>query len=180
LGQWEEYPYVASVEGLDSAYPVSIGLSIFSCFLVFPDQVLSGFTGKLVPNVSPRDKNNQQVMYGAYSPLSTFGDSQSYFPFQYPISSPYYQPAASPSMVYSSSATGLSQFDPMHQYYLPDELYYSLTPGFHQPFGSFDSGAISFFLMYFVAPHNIYENLIAVFSITNILLYYSMTSVLIL
>ncbi|XP_022683832.1 uncharacterized protein LOC101761965 isoform X2 [Setaria italica] len=100
LGQWEEYPYVASVERLDSAYP---------------------------------------VMYGAYSPLSTFGDSQSYFPFLYPMSSPYYQPAASPSMGYSSSATGISQFDPMHQYYLPDALYYSLTPGFHQPFGSFDA-----------------------------------------
>ncbi|PUZ48827.1 hypothetical protein GQ55_7G276600 [Panicum hallii var. hallii] len=41
-------------------------------------------------------------------------------------------------MGYSSSATGISQFDPLHQYYLPDELYYSSTPGFHQPFGSFD------------------------------------------
>ncbi|RLM74183.1 uncharacterized protein C2845_PM15G21470 [Panicum miliaceum] len=99
LGQWEEYPYVVSAEGLDAAYP---------------------------------------VMYGAYSPLSTFVDNQSYVSLLYPLSSPYYQPPASPSMGYSSSATGISQFDPLHQYYLPDELYYSPTPGFHQPFGSFD------------------------------------------
>ncbi|PAN40021.1 hypothetical protein PAHAL_7G285100 [Panicum hallii] len=78
------------------------------------------------------------VTYGAYSPLSTFGDNQSYFSLLYPLSSPYYQPPASASMGYSSSATGISQFDPLHQYYLPDELYYSSTPGFHQPFGSFD------------------------------------------
>ncbi|OEL18439.1 YTH domain-containing family protein 2, partial [Dichanthelium oligosanthes] len=77
------------------------------------------------------------VMYGASSPLSTFGDSQSYFSLLYPLSSPYYQPPASPSMGYSSSAAGISQFDPMHRYYLPDELYYSPTPGFHQLFGSF-------------------------------------------
>ncbi|KAF8649944.1 hypothetical protein HU200_064098 [Digitaria exilis] len=112
LGQWEEYPYVVSAEGLDAAYP---------------------------------------VMHGTYSPLSTFGDSQSYFSLVYPLSSPYYQPLASPSMGYSSSTTGISQFDPMHQYYLPDELYYSPTPGFHQAFGSFDgvsmqsSGIAEFF-----------------------------------
>jgi len=104
LGQWEEYPYVASAEGLNAAYP---------------------------------------VMYGAYSPLPSFGDNQSYFSLLYSFSSPYYQPPASPSMGYSSSATGISQFDPLRQYYLPDELYYSPTPGFHQPFGSLDGGTIS-------------------------------------
>ncbi|CAL5069861.1 unnamed protein product [Urochloa decumbens] len=100
LGQWEEHPYVVSVEGLNSAYP---------------------------------------VMYGAYSPLSHFGDNQSYFSFLYPMSSPYYQSPASPSMGHSSSDTGISQFDPTHQYYLPNELYYSPIPAFHQPFGSLDA-----------------------------------------
>ncbi|KAL5214538.1 hypothetical protein ABZP36_003690 [Zizania latifolia] len=78
------------------------------------------------------------VMYGAYSPVSTMGDSQPYFPLHYPLSSSYYQPPASPSMGYSNSATGMSQFDPMQEYYLPDGLLYSATPGFHPPFGTFD------------------------------------------
>ncbi|XP_062226673.1 YTH domain-containing protein ECT3-like isoform X2 [Phragmites australis] len=78
------------------------------------------------------------VMYGAYSPPSTIGDSQWYFPLLYPLSNPYYQPPASPSIGYSNSAIGISQFDPMHQYYLPDTLLYPPTPDFHQPFGSLD------------------------------------------
>ncbi|KAF0930617.1 hypothetical protein E2562_033814 [Oryza meyeriana var. granulata] len=78
------------------------------------------------------------VMYSSYSPVSTMGDSQPYFPLHYPLSGPYYQPPASPSMGYSNSATGMSQFDPTQEYYLPDRLLYSPTPGFHQPFVSFD------------------------------------------
>ncbi|KAL6843878.1 hypothetical protein ACP4OV_026449 [Aristida adscensionis] len=77
-------------------------------------------------------------MYGAYSSLPTIGDSPPYFPLQYPFSSPYYQPPGSPSIGYSNSATGTSQFDPMYQYYLPDGLLFPQTPGFYQPFGSFD------------------------------------------
>uniref|UniRef100_A0A0E0DI27 YTH domain-containing family protein n=1 Tax=Oryza meridionalis TaxID=40149 RepID=A0A0E0DI27_9ORYZ len=99
LGQWEEYPHVASADGTDAASP---------------------------------------VMYSSYSPVPTMGDSQPYYPLHYPLSSPYYQPPASPSMGYSNSATGMSQFDPMQDYYLPDGLLYSPTPGFHQHFGSFD------------------------------------------
>uniref|UniRef100_A0A0D9W976 YTH domain-containing family protein n=1 Tax=Leersia perrieri TaxID=77586 RepID=A0A0D9W976_9ORYZ len=111
LGQWEEYPHVASADGLDAASP---------------------------------------VMYSSYSPVPTMGDSQPYFPLPYPLSSPYYQPPASPSMGYSNSATVVSHIDPMQDYYLPDGLLYSPTPGFHQPFSSFDGtqmqqGAPGFF-----------------------------------
>ncbi|KAJ1272691.1 hypothetical protein BS78_06G222200 [Paspalum vaginatum] len=80
------------------------------------------------------------VIYGAYSPspLSTIGDSQSYFSLLYPLSSPYYQPPASPSMGYSSPATGVSPIDPIHRYYFPDEVHRPPTPGLYQPFGSLD------------------------------------------
>jgi hypothetical protein len=95
--------------------------------------------------LSPGYASNPQMMYGAYSPVSTVGDGQQYFPVHYPFSSPYYQPPASPSMGYSSSATGISQGDPMLQqeYFLPDGLLYSPTPGYHHPFNSFDRGNIS-------------------------------------
>jgi hypothetical protein len=86
------------------------------------------------------------VMYSSYSPVPTMGDSQPYYPLHCPLSSPYYQPPASPSMGYSNSATGMSQFDPMQEYYLPDGLLYSPTPGFHQHFGSFDGSKISFLI----------------------------------
>ncbi|XP_015692003.1 YTH domain-containing protein ECT1-like isoform X2 [Oryza brachyantha] len=99
LGQWEEYPHVASADGTDTASP---------------------------------------VMYSSYSPVPTMGDSQPYFPLHYPLSSPYYQPPASPSMGYSNSASGMSHFDPMHEYCLPDGLLYSPTPGLHRSFSSFD------------------------------------------
>ncbi|KAL5216539.1 hypothetical protein ABZP36_007940 [Zizania latifolia] len=98
LGQWEEYPHVASADRLNAASP---------------------------------------VMYGAYSHVSTNGDCQPYFPLHYPLSSSYCQPPASPNMGYSNSSTGMSQFDPMQEYYLPDGFLCSPTPGFHQPFGSF-------------------------------------------
>jgi len=96
--------------------------------------------------LSPGYASNPQMMYGAYSPVSTVGDGQQYFPVHYPFSSPYYQPPASPSMGYSSSATGISQGgDPMLQqeYFLPDGLLYSPTPGYHHTFSSFDRGNIS-------------------------------------
>jgi len=137
LGQWEGYPYAVSAEGLDAAYPVSL-------FLNFLGHVyLSDFTAKLATHVSPQYANNSQVMYGAYSPLSAIGDSQTYFSLLCPMSSPCYQPPAS-STGYSSPGTGISQFDPMHQYYFPDEVHYSPTPGFYQPFGSFNGSKNSF------------------------------------
>ncbi|NP_001167919.1 uncharacterized protein LOC100381631 [Zea mays] len=78
------------------------------------------------------------VTYGAYSPLSAIGDSHTYFSLLCPLSRPCYQPPASPNMRYSSPGTGISQFYPMHQYYSPDEVHYSVTPSFYQPFGSFN------------------------------------------
>jgi YTH domain-containing family protein len=47
-------------------------------------------------------------------------------------------------MRYSSPGTGISQFYPMHQYYSPDEVHYSVTPSFYQPFGSLNGGKNSF------------------------------------
>lgn len=80
------------------------------------------------------------VMYAAYSPLSTVGDSQSNFSLLFPLPSPYYQTPASPNTGYSCPSTGVSQIDPMHLYYFPDEVHYSppAPHGFYQPFGSFD------------------------------------------
>lgn len=120
-GQWEEYPHYVNMEGLHSVSP-----GIYN-----DNQSLM---------LSPGYASNPQMMYGAYSPVSTVGDGQQYFPVHYPFSSPYYQPPASPSMGYSSSATGISQGDPMLQqeYFLPDGLLYSPTPGYHHPFSSFD------------------------------------------
>ncbi|AQK41051.1 evolutionarily conserved C-terminal region 10 [Zea mays] len=120
-GQWEEYPHYVSMEGLHSVSP-----GIYN-----DNQSLM---------LSPGYANNPQMMYGAYSPVSTVGDGQQYLPMHFPFSSPYYQPPASPSMGYSSSATGISQGDPMLQqeYFLPDGLLYSPTQGYHQPFSSFD------------------------------------------
>ncbi|KAK3141563.1 hypothetical protein QOZ80_4BG0335490 [Eleusine coracana subsp. coracana] len=77
------------------------------------------------------------MIYGSYFPLPTIGDSQPYFFWNYPFSSPYYQPPGSPSIGYLNSSTGMLQFDPMHLYYVPDELLYSPAYGFYQPFGSF-------------------------------------------
>ncbi|KAF7108921.1 hypothetical protein CFC21_109278 [Triticum aestivum] len=113
-GQWEEYPYYVSMEGLHSASP-SIMLS-------------------------PGYANNPQMMYGAYSPVATVGEGQSYSPMHFPFSSPYYQPPASLSMGYSNSSTGMSQGDPMLQqeYFLPDGLLYSPTTVYHQPFESYN------------------------------------------
>jgi YTH domain-containing family protein len=89
--------------------------------------------------------NNPQMMYGAYSPVSTVGDGQQYFPMHFPFSSPYYQPPASPSMGYSNSATGVSQGEtmPQQEYYIPDGILYSPTPGYHQSFSSYERGNIS-------------------------------------
>jgi hypothetical protein len=119
LGQWEEYPHYVNMEGLHSVSP-----GIYN-----DNQSIM---------LSPGYANNPQMMYGAYSP--GVGDGQPYLPLHFPFSSPYYQPPASPSMGYSNSATGMSQGDPMLQqeYFLPDGLLYSPTPGYHQPFGSFD------------------------------------------
>ncbi|KAM3210884.1 hypothetical protein ACQJBY_064648 [Aegilops geniculata] len=116
-GQWEEYPYYVSMEGLHSASP-SIMLS-------------------------PGYANNPQMMYGAYSPVATVGEGQSYSPMHFPFSSPYYQPPASLSMGYSNSSTGMSQGDPMLQqeYFLPDGLLYSPTTVYHQPFESYNRAA---------------------------------------
>jgi len=120
-GQWEEYPHYVNMEGLHSVSP-----GIYN-----DNQSLM---------LSAGYANNPQMMYGAYSPVSTVGDGQQYLPMHFPFSSPYYQPPASPSMGYSSSATGISQGDPMLQqdYFLPDGLLYSPTQGYHQPFSSFD------------------------------------------
>jgi len=95
--------------------------------------------------LSPGYANNPQMMYGAYSPVSTVRDGQQYLPMHFPFSNSYYQPPASPSMGYSNSVPGISQGDPMLQpeYFLPDGLLYSPTPGYHQPFSSFDRGNIS-------------------------------------
>ncbi|KQJ95619.1 uncharacterized protein LOC100840334 isoform X2 [Brachypodium distachyon] len=111
-GQWEEYPYYVNMEGLHSASPSFM--------------------------LSPGYANNSHMMYGAYSPVST--DGQSYSSMQFPFSSPYYQPPASPSMGYSNSGTGMPQGDPMLQqeYFLPDGLLYSPTAAYHQPFGSYN------------------------------------------
>ncbi|KAL6651344.1 hypothetical protein ACP70R_010269 [Stipagrostis hirtigluma subsp. patula] len=79
------------------------------------------------------------VMNGAYSPVSTIGDSPSYFSLHYPLLSPYYQPPGSPRMEYSNSAIGISQFDPKYQYYFPDRFLFPATPGFYQPFGYFNN-----------------------------------------
>ncbi|WVZ94492.1 hypothetical protein U9M48_040379 [Paspalum notatum var. saurae] len=120
-GQWEEYPHYVNMEGLHSVSP-----GVYN-----DNQSLM---------LSPGYANNPQMMYGTYSPVSTVGDGQQYFPVHFPFSNPYYQPPASPSMGYSNSATGISQGDPMLQqeYFLPDGLLYSPTPGYHQPFSSFD------------------------------------------
>ncbi|KAM0905454.1 hypothetical protein ACQ4PT_017370 [Festuca glaucescens] len=122
-GQWEEYPYYVSMEGLHSASPF--------------------YDGNQSIMLSPGYANNPQLMYGAYSPVSNVGDGQSYSPMHFPFSSPYYQPPASPSMGYSNSGTGMSQGDPMLQqeYFLPDGLLYSPTAAYHQPFGSYNRGA---------------------------------------
>ncbi|KAG8046749.1 hypothetical protein GUJ93_ZPchr0008g12624 [Zizania palustris] len=119
LGQWEEYPHYVNMEGLHSVSP-----GIYS-----DNQSIM---------LSPGYANHPQMMYGAYSPA--VGDGQPYFPLHFPFSSPYYQPPASPSMGYPNSAAGISQGDPMLQqeYFLPDGLLYSPTPGYHQPFRSFD------------------------------------------
>jgi YTH domain-containing family protein len=89
--------------------------------------------------------NNPQMMYGAYSPVSNVGDGQQYFPVHFPFSSPYYQPPTSPSMGYSNSATGMSQGEtmPQQEYYIPDGILYSPTPGYHQPFSSYERGNMS-------------------------------------
>ncbi|KAF8662632.1 hypothetical protein HU200_056233 [Digitaria exilis] len=120
-GQWEEYPHYVNMEGLHSVSP---GI----------------YNDNQSVMLSPGYGNNPQMMYGAYSPVSTVGDGQQYLPVHYPFSSSYYQPPASPSMGYSNSVTGISQGDPMLQpeYFLPDGLLYSPTPGYHQPFSSFD------------------------------------------
>jgi hypothetical protein len=120
-GQWEEYPHYVNMEGLHSVSP-----GIYN-----DNQSLM---------LSPGYANNPQMMYGAYSPVSTVGDGQQYLPMHFPFSNSYYQPPASPSMGYSNSVTGISQGDPMLQpeYFLPDGLLYSPTPGYHQPFSSFD------------------------------------------
>ncbi|CAL5007609.1 unnamed protein product [Urochloa decumbens] len=116
-GQWEEYPHYVNMEGLHSVSPG-----------IYNDMLSPGYA------------NNPQMMYGAYSPVSAVGDGQQYLPVHFPFSSSYYQPPASPSMGYSNSGTGISQGDPMFQpeYYLPDGLLYSPTPGYHQPFSSYD------------------------------------------
>uniref|UniRef100_K3YHC6 YTH domain-containing family protein n=1 Tax=Setaria italica TaxID=4555 RepID=K3YHC6_SETIT len=116
-GQWEEYPHYVNMEGLHSVSPG-----------IYNDMLSPGYA------------NNPQMMYGAYSPVSTVGDGQQYLPVHFPFSSSYYQPPASPSMGYSNSVTGMSQGDHMLQpeYFLPDGLLYSPTPGYHQPFSSFD------------------------------------------
>ncbi|KAL6843307.1 hypothetical protein ACP4OV_027020 [Aristida adscensionis] len=120
-GQWEEYPHYVNMEGLHSVSP---GIYNDNQSVMLP----AGYA------------NNPQMMYGAYSPVSTVGDGQQYFPVHYPFSSPYYQPPPSPSMGYSNSTPGISQGDAMMQqdYFLPDGLLYSPTPGYHQPFSSFD------------------------------------------
>ncbi|XP_062191693.1 YTH domain-containing protein ECT1-like isoform X2 [Phragmites australis] len=124
-GQWEEYPHYMNMEGLHSVSP-----GIYNDNQSFM--------------LSPGYANNPQMMYGTYSPVSTVGDGQQYFPMHFPFSSPYYQPPASPSMGYSNSAPGISQGDPMLQqeYFLPDGLLYSPTAGYHQPFSSFDRAPI--------------------------------------
>ncbi|TVU43320.1 hypothetical protein EJB05_09779 [Eragrostis curvula] len=123
-GQWEEYPHYVNMEGLHSVSPG----------LYNDNQSLM---------LSPGYANNPQMMYGAYSPVSTVGDGQQYYPVHFPFSSPYYQPPASPSMGYSNSATGISQGDTMLQqeYFLPDGILYSPTPGYHHPFSSYDRGS---------------------------------------
>ncbi|KAK3121300.1 hypothetical protein QOZ80_8BG0650350 [Eleusine coracana subsp. coracana] len=123
-GQWEEYPHYMNMEGLHSVSP---GLYNDNQSLMLS----SGYG------------NNPQMMYGAYSPVSTVGDGQQYYPVHFPFSSPYYQPPASPSMGYSNSGTGISQGDTMLQqeYFLPDGILYSPTPGYHHPFSSYDRGS---------------------------------------
>jgi YTH domain-containing family protein len=148
-GQWEEYPHYVNMEGLHSVSPVSCWN--YRASLCFLDFFLNIFFLKGIYNdnqslmLSAGYANNPQMMYGAYSPVSTAGDGQQYFPVHYSFSNPYYQPPASPSMGYSNSATGMSQGDPMLQqeYFLPDGLLYSPTPGYHQPFSSFDRGSVS-------------------------------------
>ncbi|TVT98959.1 hypothetical protein EJB05_55711, partial [Eragrostis curvula] len=82
------------------------------------------------------------MIYGAYSPPPTIGNSQPYFYLHYPFSSPYYQPPVFPSIGYSNSSTGMLQLDHMLYYYVPDELLYPPAPGFYQPFGPFEGAPI--------------------------------------
>jgi hypothetical protein len=121
-GQWEEYPHYVNMEGLHSVSP--------------------GPYDNQSHMLSAGYANNPQMMYGAYSPVSTVGDGQQYFPVHFPFSSPYYQPPASPSMGYTNSATGMSQGEtmPQQEYYIPDGILYSPTPGYHQPFSSYERG----------------------------------------
>lgn len=94
------------------------------------------------------------MIYGSYSPLPTIGDSQPYFYLHYPFSSPYYQLPGSPSIGYLNSSTGMLQLDPMHLYYVPDELLYPPAPGFYHPFGSLKAVRL---VNIFVSPYGLYE-----------------------